>query len=64
MAMDEKWIGLEEAAAYLGVGKDTVRNLIKMDMLPAHKVGHLWKFKRSEIDQWVKAGKCAFRNGE
>jgi hypothetical protein len=24
--------------------------------LPAHRVGRLWKFKLSEIDDWVHAG--------
>ena len=46
------WIGLEEAANYLGVKKETVRNWIK-------KTGKLWKFKKSELDSWVKSGKSA-----
>ncbi|HLA33577.1 MAG TPA: helix-turn-helix domain-containing protein [Rhodocyclaceae bacterium] len=24
--------------------------------LPAHKIGRLWKFQLSEVDQWVRAG--------
>jgi excisionase family DNA binding protein len=24
--------------------------------MPAHKVGRLWKFKKEEIDEWVKSG--------
>jgi hypothetical protein len=24
--------------------------------LPAHRVGRLWKFKLSEVDDWVRAG--------
>jgi excisionase family DNA binding protein len=24
--------------------------------MPAHKVGRLWKFKKQEIDDWVKNG--------
>ena len=27
--------------------------------MPAHKVGRLWKFKASEIDDWVRAGAAA-----
>ena len=37
----------------------TLRNWIKKEMVPAHKVGKLWKFKRSELDEWVKSGKSA-----
>lgn len=53
------WIGIEEAATYLGVTKDTIRNWIRKKNIPAHKIGKLWKFKRSELDEWVKSGKSA-----
>lgn len=55
----DNWIGIEEAATYLGVTKDTVRNWIKKTDIPAHKIGKLWKFKKSELDIWVKSGKSA-----
>lgn len=55
----DNWINLEEAAAYMGVTKDTVRNWIKKTDIPAHKVVKLWKFKRSELDEWIKSGKSA-----
>lgn len=62
--MDEeyltKWISIAEAADYLGVNKDTIRNWIKKsDSIPAHKIGKQWKFKRAELDAWVKSGKSA-----
>ena len=56
----DKWINLEEAADYLSVNKDTIRNWIRKDKgVPAHKVGKQWKFKRSELDEWIKSGKSA-----
>ena len=55
----EKWSSLEETADYLGVTKDTIRNWIKKTDIPAHKIGRLWKFKISELDEWVKSGKSA-----
>jgi excisionase family DNA binding protein len=40
--------------------KDTIRNWIRKDIdIPAHKIGKLWKFKKSELDEWVKSGKSA-----
>ena len=48
-----------EAAKYMDVTKDTVRNWIKKTDIPAHKIGKLWKFKRSELDSWIKSGKSA-----
>ncbi len=55
----EKWSSLEEVAEYIGVNKDTVRNWIKKEAVPAHRIGKLWKFKLSEIDEWIKSGKSA-----
>lgn len=26
--------------------------------MPAHRMGRLWKFKRDEVDQWVRDGKA------
>ena len=60
--IEDKWIGLEEAADYMDVTKDTVRNWIKKTDIPAHKIGKLWKFKKSEIDEWIKSGKSALSN--
>ena len=57
--INEKWSSLEETAEYLGVTKDTIRSWIKKTDIPAHKVGRLWKFKFSEVDDWVKSGKSA-----
>jgi len=56
---NENWISVTEAAAFLGVTKDTIHNWIKKTDIPAHKIGKLWKFKRSELDEWVKSGKSA-----
>lgn len=55
----DNWIGIEEAANYLGVTKETIRNWIKKTDIPAHKIGKLWKFKASELDAWVKSGNSA-----
>lgn len=56
----DSWIGINEAAEYLGVTKETIRNWIKkQNGIPAQKIGKLWKFKRSELDSWVKSEKSA-----
>ena len=57
---DDKWINIDEAAEYLGIKTVTLRGWIKKDSsLPARKVGKQWKFKCSEIDEWVKSGNSA-----
>lgn len=56
--LQDKWIGLDEAAEYLGIKPVTLRKWIKEEKeVPAHKIGRLWKFKCSELDDWVKSGK-------
>ena len=57
--IDDRWISLEDAASYMDVTKDTVRNLIKKTDIPARKIGKLWKFKKSELDEWIKSGNSA-----
>lgn len=58
--INDKWISIDEAAAYLGVKPVTVRDWIRKDKgMPAHKIGKQWKFKITELDAWVKSGKGA-----
>lgn len=58
--ISENWVGIEQAAIHLGVRPITVRDWIKKGTgIPAHKIGKLWKFKLSELDEWVKSGKSA-----
>ena len=59
-AINEKWISLEEAAEHLGIKPVTIRVWIRNNKgVPARKIGKQWKFKRSELDAWVKSGKSA-----
>lgn len=57
--INENWISITDAAEHLGVTKDSIRKWIKKTDIPAHKIGKLWKFKKSELDEWVKSGKSA-----
>ena len=59
MDQAEKWSSLEEIAEHLGVSKDTIYRWIATKQMPAHKIGKLWKFKISEIDDWVRKGEAA-----
>jgi excisionase family DNA binding protein len=52
----EPWVSVEDVAKHLGVAKDSVYRWIETRSLPAHKIGRLWKFKLSEVDEWVRAG--------
>jgi len=56
MLTEDRWISVEEIAAYLGVKRDTVYKWIDRRKMPAHKVGRLWKFRKDEVDQWIHSG--------
>jgi excisionase family DNA binding protein len=57
--MEDRWLSVEEISKYLGVSSDTVYRWIENRRMPAHRLGRLWKFKRDEIDNWVKAGSAS-----
>lgn len=56
MTTAEPWASVEDVAKHLGVAKDSVYRWIEARKLPAHRIGRLWKFKLSEVDEWVRAG--------
>lgn len=58
-ASEERWLSVDEIADHLGIKQDTVYKWITRRSLPGHKVGRLWKFKRSDVDAWVKSGGAA-----
>ncbi|MGQ0665340.1 MAG: helix-turn-helix domain-containing protein [Pseudomonadota bacterium] len=53
---EDRWLSADEIAEYLGVVKVSIYRWIEHKGLPAHKVGKLWKFKRDEVDEWVRSG--------
>lgn len=58
--IDDGYIGLDEAAEYLGIKPVTLRKWLKKKPdLPRYQIGKLWKFKKSELDAWVNSGKSA-----
>lgn len=46
---------LEDVAAYLKAGKRTVYRLAAEGRLPAFKLGGTWRFRRSDLDEWIAA---------
>ena len=52
--MTEPWVSVEQITEHLGVTRDSIYRWIDRKGLPAHRVGRLWKFKVSEVDEWVR----------
>ena len=57
--MEDRWLSVDEIGEYLGIKRDTVYKWISEKGMPAHKIGRLWKFKKDEVDTWVRDGKAS-----
>jgi excisionase family DNA binding protein len=53
-----EWLDARDAAAYLGVHRDTVRKLAAQRAIPVHQDGPGCKlhFRRDELDEWRRSG--------
>jgi excisionase family DNA binding protein len=49
------YIGVKEAAAYLGVRKETLLDWIKAGSFPCYKIGNALKIDRAELADWLEA---------
>jgi excisionase family DNA binding protein len=52
----EQWVSVDQVALHLNVKALTIYKWLERKKIPAHKVGRLWRFKISEVDQWIKDG--------
>jgi excisionase family DNA binding protein len=55
--LKDKWFNIEAVAEYLSITEDTARTWVREGKLPAYRVGKRYKFKLSEIDEWVRSGR-------
>ena len=59
--MNDRWLSVDDIATYLGIKRETLYKWLAEKDMPAHKVGRLWKFRKEEIDKWVKSGQADIR---
>lgn len=57
MAMDEDWLGTDEAADYLRMGKTKLYELTRAERVPAKRVGKKWMYERSELAAWLSGSR-------
>ena len=55
----EKWVSMDFITDYLDISRETVLKWISQHDMPAHKVVRQWKFKVSEVDDWIRSGGAA-----
>jgi PTS system nitrogen regulatory IIA component len=53
--VEDSILTIEEVAKYLRVSERTVYDWAQKGEIPAGKIGTVWRFKKSEIAEWVNA---------
>ena len=46
---------INELAAYLKVERQTIYNWLHQKKISGIKMGHVWRFERKAIDEWLKS---------
>lgn len=54
--MNHRWLSVEEITEHDSVSKNAVDSSVSAKGLRGHRVLCSWKFKRGEVDAWVRAG--------
>jgi len=54
MDSDDKWLSMDEAAAYLNMGKTALYALARDGRIPGQKIGKKWVFEKAALDVWVR----------
>ncbi|MBI4598388.1 MAG: helix-turn-helix domain-containing protein [Candidatus Omnitrophica bacterium] len=55
MTLEGEILTLEELRNYLKIPKPTLYSMAQSGRIPAAKVGKHWRFRRIDIDEWLKA---------
>lgn len=53
-ALEDRLLTVKEAALYLGFRPGTVYNKVSEGIIPHIKLGNTLRFRRSELDLWIK----------
>jgi excisionase family DNA binding protein len=49
----------EDVVTYLNVTPRTIYRLIRTGELPAIRIGHQWRIRQSDLDEWVDRQRAA-----
>lgn len=53
MTENDKWLTVEELAAYLKMSRTKLYAMTQKGEIPASKIGNQWRFDRDKIDEWM-----------
>ncbi len=52
----EPLLDTQEAAALLQIHPKTLQKMARAGTVPSLKIGDLWRFRASDLDNWVRGG--------
>jgi excisionase family DNA binding protein len=52
----EPLIDSQGAAALLCIHPKTLQKMARAGRVPCHRIGDLWRFRASELDNWLRSG--------
>ena len=52
----ERVLNTGEAAALLQIHPKTLQRMARDGTVPAFRIGDLWRFRASALDEWVRSG--------
>ncbi len=55
--LKQAFLTIDEVAEFLHVNPMTVYSWVKDEKIPAFKIGKVWRFRKTEIDEWLKKQK-------
>ena len=56
----QAFLTTEEVLAYLKITPRTIYRLIRSGELPAVRIGRQWRFRRTDLDEWVERQRPSF----
>jgi excisionase family DNA binding protein len=51
---DEQFMSIRDVADYLKLNQTTIYAWAQQGMLPGYKLGRTWRFRPSEIEEWLE----------
>jgi excisionase family DNA binding protein len=58
----ERVLNTEEAAALLQIHPKTLQKMAREGTVPGFRIGDLWRFRASALDEWLRSGVCSKRH--
>lgn len=62
MTENDKWLTMEELAAYLKMSRTKLYAMTQNGEIPASKIGNQWRFDRDKIDEWMNEHSISSEN--